>query len=83
MGGGRPGRRAPGGPSASYESYLEKRRNAYGLTELGKREEEAKARREKERREARLKKANERAEKSRDRTKRKAAPRKRGTTRRK
>lgn len=34
------------------------------------------------RREARLKKANERAQKSRERTKRKAAPKKRGTTRR-
>lgn len=77
MGGGRPGRRAPGGPSASYQSYLEKRRNAYGLTELGKREEEAKARREKERREARLKKANERAQKSRDTAKRRVAPKKR------
>lgn len=77
MGGGRPGRRAPGGSSASYQSYLEKRRNAYGLTELGKREEEAKARREKERREARLKKANERAQKSRDTAKRRAAPKKR------
>lgn len=73
MGGGRPGRRDPDGPSASYENYLERRRQAYGLTELGKREAEAKKRREAERRESRLNRANKKAERSRNSQKRKAA----------
>lgn len=65
VGGGRPGRRDPDGPSASYKRYIEARRARYGLSGLGKREEKAKERREQKRKDARLKRANAEADRRR------------------
>lgn len=62
VGGGRPGRRVEGGPSASYEAYIAKRRAQYGLTPLGEREERLKRERQEKRKEARLKRANAESE---------------------